>query len=360
MATDMRNPLIKGKSQDVEDISLENLDDLLAQLSQAELEELNGDFDPDNSLLPPSQRQRDQTDKEPTGPFNKKHLLEFLEKQAKEEKDWDTKPFTKETRGKVFVPKEVEEEKLRLGADEDGVETEWDDILQQASEEELVDLAAVLGFHSMLTQVQYHASLQDEAISNHGGFKAAAKAEALKIIPNEPPNPTDVEETLEKLKNNDSKLVNVNLNNIKNISLERLIELSEALATNSHLKVLHMANTGFTDKAAKVLAQSLEQNKTLRVLNLESNYITGDNILALVQAINNNKTVVELRVANQKPSILGNRVEMAISKAIAENDNILRFGIFFEFPDARIRVHEKLKANNDLLRKERLGKAKGT
>lgn len=49
MATELRNPLMKGKSQDVEDISLENLDDLLAQLSQAELEELNGDFDPDVS-----------------------------------------------------------------------------------------------------------------------------------------------------------------------------------------------------------------------------------------------------------------------------------------------------------------------
>lgn len=56
MATELRNPLMKGKSQDVEDISLENLDDLLAQLSQAELEELNGDFDPDvsRSCTPPS------------------------------------------------------------------------------------------------------------------------------------------------------------------------------------------------------------------------------------------------------------------------------------------------------------------
>ena len=40
-------------------------------------------------MLPPSDRQRPQTKKTPTGPFNRKQLLDFLERKAKEEKDWD-------------------------------------------------------------------------------------------------------------------------------------------------------------------------------------------------------------------------------------------------------------------------------
>lgn len=53
-----------------------------------------------NSLLPPSQRCRDQTDKEPTGPFDRAHLQDYLEKKAKTEKDWDqNKPYIKEQKG---------------------------------------------------------------------------------------------------------------------------------------------------------------------------------------------------------------------------------------------------------------------
>ena len=42
-----------------------------------------------------------------------------------------------------------------------------------------------------------------------------AKAQELKLVPDEAPNPTDVEESIQKLKDNDSKLKNLNLNNIK-------------------------------------------------------------------------------------------------------------------------------------------------
>ncbi len=48
----MTSILQKDKDKDVPDIELENLDDLLSQLTADELEELNGDFDPDVSNLP--------------------------------------------------------------------------------------------------------------------------------------------------------------------------------------------------------------------------------------------------------------------------------------------------------------------
>lgn len=41
-----------------------------------------------NSLLPPSQRCKDQTSKAPTGPYQRDKLLNFLEETAKKEEDW--------------------------------------------------------------------------------------------------------------------------------------------------------------------------------------------------------------------------------------------------------------------------------
>ncbi|ESO94695.1 hypothetical protein LOTGIDRAFT_227355 [Lottia gigantea] len=346
---------VKSKSEDVPDIDFDDLEDILAQLTQEELEELNGDFDPDNSLLPPSQRQKDQTDKSPTGPYKRQKLLDFLEKKAKEEKDWEqNKPYVKETKGKVFVPKKIENKKEEQVNDDGTTDTEWDDILQQASEEELVDLAAVLGFHSMLTQTQYYASLEDRKI-HEGGFTGAAHAQKFNPLPSEPPNTTDVEGSIEKLKNNDPELKSLNLNNIKNMSVERLEQLADALKDNTQLKKLEMAGVAANDKIARALAKALESNKTLKTLNVESNFLTGEAILTLLKAININQSVLHLHVANQKPEVLGNKVEMNIQKLILENDTMIRFGILFEFPGVRAKVTEKIQQNIDKLRKARIG-----
>ena len=54
-----------------------------------------------NSMLPPSQRAKNQTDKSATGPYNRKKLLQWLEEKAKNEKDWEQyKPYVREKRGK--------------------------------------------------------------------------------------------------------------------------------------------------------------------------------------------------------------------------------------------------------------------
>jgi len=44
------------------------------------------------------------------------------------------------------------------------------------------------------------------------------KGEKMLPVFDEPPNPTNVEETLQRIKDNDSRLVEVNLNNIKVIT----------------------------------------------------------------------------------------------------------------------------------------------
>jgi len=337
----------------IPDIDLDNLDDLLQALSAEEIEELNGDFDPDNSLLPPSQRCKDQTSKDPTGPFSRPKLLAFLEDKAKHEKDWEnTVPYSKQMKGKKFVPPKQEMTKVM---DDEKTETEWDDILTSATQEELVDLAAVLGFHSMLTQTQYQASLEGREV-HEGGFDGHAQAQKLRQFETQPPNLTDVEESIEKVKADDPKLKELNFNNIKNISVERLEALCQALKSNTQLLRLDMASVDATDRIAIAMSEALEQNGTLKRLNMESNFLSGEAITSLVKAATKKNTLVELRAANQKPEILGNKVEMGLAEILKENTSMCVLGLALESPDARLRIHRKLKDNLDLLRKSRVAK----
>lgn len=55
-----------------------------------------------NAMLPAGFRQRDQTKKSPTGPFDRSALLDHLEKQALEHEDReDLVPFTGEKKGSL-------------------------------------------------------------------------------------------------------------------------------------------------------------------------------------------------------------------------------------------------------------------
>lgn len=137
-----------------------------------------------------------------------------MEDQGKNEKDWEqNKEYKKEIRGKVWVPppKPSQEEH----PDFEHVATEWDEILNGASEAEIVELAAILGFTGLVNQVQFHAAEKTDAGINYGGWNAAAKSEPLKFVPPEPDNTTDVEESIKRLQENDSTLSCLNLNNIK-------------------------------------------------------------------------------------------------------------------------------------------------
>ncbi|KAI2653978.1 Tropomodulin-2 [Labeo rohita] len=78
-------------------------DEILNKLSEEELKQLESaleEIDPENALLPAGLRQKDQTTKEATGPFNRDKLLQYLEKEAMDYKDRDDfVPFTGEKKG---------------------------------------------------------------------------------------------------------------------------------------------------------------------------------------------------------------------------------------------------------------------
>lgn len=92
---------------------------------------------------------------------------------------------------------------------------EYETALSKATQEEIIDLAAILGFHSMMNQDQYHASLLNKGQPIGLGWDGITKASPVKAYPAEAPNQTDVDDHIKRIKDNDAKLTESNWNNIK-------------------------------------------------------------------------------------------------------------------------------------------------
>ncbi|XP_065405983.1 tropomodulin-1 isoform X4 [Chrysemys picta bellii] len=294
-------------------------DKILSALTEEELRTLENELeelDPDNDLLPVGLRQRDQTKKTPTGPFKRDELLDHLEKQAKDMKDReDLVPFTGEKR-------------------------------------------AILGMHTLMSNQQYYEALGSTTIVNKEGLNSVIKPTQYKPVPDEEPNSTDVEETLERVKNNDPKLEEVNLNNIRNIPIPTLKAYAEALKNNSYVKKLSIIGTRSNDPVAYALAEMLKANGVLKSLNVESNFISGSGILALIEALQHNTSLIELKIDNQSQP-LGNKVEMEIANMLEKNSSLLKFGYHFTQQGPRLRASNAMMNNNDLVRKRRLADLNG-
>ena len=97
-----------------------------------------------NTYLPASDRCKPQTNKASTGVYERTKLLDFLIEQGKNEKDWDEhKPYVPgEKKGKVWEPPVVEKP-TTSEEDEFLAPTEWDDVLINADESEIVELAGL-------------------------------------------------------------------------------------------------------------------------------------------------------------------------------------------------------------------------
>ncbi|CDR01199.1 unnamed protein product, partial [Oncorhynchus mykiss] len=111
--------------------------------------------------------------------------------------------------GKAFVPKQrpIESRQEEVTT----LDPELEEALSSATDTELCDLAAILGVHTLVTSTQSY----DGTSSKDGGYNNVVKGEKMNPVFDEPPNPTNVDDTLQRIKNNDAALTEVNLNNIK-------------------------------------------------------------------------------------------------------------------------------------------------
>ncbi|NWQ67208.1 TMOD1 protein, partial [Neopipo cinnamomea] len=328
-------------------------DKILGALTEEELRKLENELeelDPDNALLPAGFRQRDQTQKPPTGPFKRDELMAHLEKQAKDIKDReDLVPFTGEKRGMVILC-------TTLGAQHLCVFS-WLWSQQQVMFSFSFSIA-ILGMHTLMSNQQYYEALGSSTIVNKEGLNSVIKPTQYKPVPDEEPNSTDVEETLKRIQSNDPDLEEVNLNNIMNIPIPTLKAFAEALKNNTYVKKFSIVGTRSNDPVAFALAEMLKVNNTLKSLNVESNFISGSGILAIVEALQGNTSLVELRIDNQSQP-LGNKVEMEIANMLEKNTSLLKFGYHFTQQGPRLRASNAMMNNNDLVRKRRLAELNG-
>ncbi|XP_007939378.1 leiomodin-1 [Orycteropus afer afer] len=165
--------------------------------------------------------------------------------------------------------------------------------------------------------------------------------------------PSIFDEPLEKVKNNDPEMTEVNVNNSDCITNEILVRFTEALEFNTVVKVFALANTRADDHVAFAIAIMLKANKTITSLNLDSNHITGKGILAIFRALLQNNTLTELRFHNQR-HICGGKTEMEIAKLLKENTTLLKLGYHFELAGPRMTVTNLLSRNMDKQRQKRL------
>lgn len=364
-AGDMASNKLFGK--DLSQYEELDIDELLEQLSPEELEMLAGEADPDDTLVPPSERNNYKCEKEATGPLDRKKLINHINEQALSEPDRpELVPYVAGViRGKKWVappPPEPENDDDEAVATTNEVEIDLDDeiqaVLDTATEDEIVDLAAVLGFHSMMSQEQYHASLLNKGKPLGVGWGGVTKATKFKALPAEPPNDTDAEDSIKKLKEDDPKCKDLNFNNIRNISDEQLKRLFESLEYNTKLETLSMSNVGLCDRHLDTLIHSLATNNALKTLNLETNNISSAGIVRIMEALLKTHSIEEIRLANQRASVLGNKIEMQLTDIIEQNPTVLRVGVHFEFNDARNRVSRHLQKNLDTFRLSRIGASK--
>ncbi|NXT79057.1 TMOD4 protein, partial [Zapornia atra] len=314
-------------------------DKILRELSAEELAQLDLELlemDPENVLLPAGLRQRDQTQKSPTGPLDREALLQHLEKQALEagERD-DLVPFTGEKKG-------VQPPPGGTGREQGGV-----------LECPLTPVpAAILGMYTLMSNKQYYDAICSGTISNTEGINSVVKPDTYKPVPDEPPNPTNVEETLRQIQANDGALEDVNLNNIKDIPVATLKAICEAMKTNTHVKKLSLVATRSNDPVASAVAEMLMENKTLQSLNIESNFITSAGMMSIIKAMYHNTTLSELKVDNQCQR-LGDTVEMEMATMLEQCPSVVRFGYHFTQQGPRARAASAITNNNELRRKQK-------
>lgn len=165
-------------------------------------------------------------------------------------------------------------------------------------------------------------------------------------------NETNLESTLDKLRNNNPSITEVNLNNIENIPKEMLLDYVNALKKNKHVKTFSIANTGVDENIAFNIANMLRENRSITTLNIESNFVTGKGIVAIIRCLQFNETLTELRFHNQR-HMLGHHAEMEISRLLKANNTLLKMGYHFEQPGPRMVVTNLLTRNLDRQRQLR-------
>uniref|UniRef100_A0A674MC17 Leiomodin-3 n=1 Tax=Takifugu rubripes TaxID=31033 RepID=A0A674MC17_TAKRU len=351
------------KQGNVEELNEEDIDEdeILAMLSPEELKELQSEMDiiiaPDESV-PVGQRQKDQTEKPPTGTFDHRSLVDYLywEKESKRMLEEERVP---ESEREAVTEEKTEEKVVNGRVGEETIEEIIKEVEEKDIKEESKDSQAEETQENKVSATAEESEANDKLprkeerkINKLNIPKLALKN--IKMTSRPSGNETNLDSTLEKIRKNCPSVTEVNLNNIENIPKEMLLDYVNALKKNKHVKSFSIANTGVDESVAFSLATMLRENRSIKTLNIESNFITGKGIVAVIRCLQFNETLTELRFHNQR-HMLGHHAEMEISRLLKANNTLLKMGYHFELPGPRMVVTNILTRNLDhqrQLRKE--------
>uniref|UniRef100_A0A8C4X6D6 Leiomodin-1 n=1 Tax=Erpetoichthys calabaricus TaxID=27687 RepID=A0A8C4X6D6_ERPCA len=307
-----------------------DIDNLLANLSPEEMQELENELDerePDPNI-PVGLRQRNQTEKQPTKCYNRGAMLDYCERETKK-----------------MIQRELSVEVRSFSGEWMGFEVhQW----ALRSDLHLSRVSSICSLHS-LSDMQAN----DVANAKPSVSKAESATEAKGKEEEEEAAPSIFDEPLEKVRANDPEMTELNVNNSDVINNDTLIRFAEALRDNTHVKIFALANTRADDHVAIAIAATLRTNKTLVSVNLDSNHLTAKGIIALVRALQDNTTLTELRFHNQR-HICGGKTEMEMAKILKENFTLLKLGYHFELAGPRMTMTNILSRNMDKQRQKRL------
>uniref|UniRef100_A0A3Q3F7G8 Leiomodin-3 n=1 Tax=Labrus bergylta TaxID=56723 RepID=A0A3Q3F7G8_9LABR len=378
---------------DIEDLNEEEIDEdeILAMLSPEELQELQSEMDimiaPDERV-PVGQRQKDQTEKPPTGTFDHRSLVDYLywEKESKRMHEEERVPATllpseeeatDGADGEEIIEEIIEEivEEVEEAEESDEREERRDEKDEKSSDEHENTDKQVDPPVSNTEKVQENKTDDYQSCSDSKEKtekiketidKLPQKEERkinklnipklafnnIKMTSRPSGNETNLDSTLDKIRKNNPSVTEVNLNNIENIPKEMLLDYVNGLKKNKHVKTFSIANTGVDENIAFNLANMLRENRSITTLNIESNFITGKGIVAIIRCLQFNETLTELRFHNQR-HMLGHHSEMEISRLLKANNTLLKMGYHFELPGPRMVVTNILTRNLDRQRQGR-------
>ncbi|XP_046857678.1 tropomodulin-2-like isoform X2 [Xenia sp. Carnegie-2017] len=335
-------------------VSIENL---LKGLSDEDLKELAGDVDP--SVETPAfdcnttTRYFDKPRRSKSR-YDIKSMISIMEKKSRESIDGDNylplkyRDWKKE--GKPDRKKHYREEKVELS-------DELQSMMEDITNDDIAEIAAVLGLHSLVTQEESFAAESEKlghAIMKFGLRKPGIiQGKKPKSIPDMLQTPDHVQITviLRKLKCNDPTLTEIAMNNYKDVD-NVLVEVAKMLRENKYVKKLAVANTQMKPSVCAHFIETMKINRTLECINMESNYLTGEIISKLMAVLEGNKSLKELRLANQACTG-GSKSEQAIAKSIEANHSLKKFGYFFATRGPMMSVAKSLLRNNDEARRKR-------
>lgn len=281
------------------------------------------EIDPENELLPAGYRQLNQTDKKPTGEFNRDSLIEYLEEQARSQPEIEdhVPHIPGQKKGKIYKPK-YEQKKSQFAVLEPDIEA----ALGEIDGVDLSELAEILGE----TAINSHVELGKRGLSNEEetGLKRIYRPDYRDPIekPDEPElNPADIEDDLKRVQEQDPNMTKLNWNNLRETPIGHLVALLRALEYNAYVTEVNI------------------------VLNIESNFISAKTMADLVHEACKSPVLRELRIDNQRNNY-GEATENLFCESIVEGSGMLqKLSYSWRCPGPRQRSQVLLMKNRDNL-----------